>query len=69
MPHAGWDWAGAQPKDRAAPVKQTAHAIQQIIEGEEVKVRKPLGCGGWLAILVGIGVLLSVASALFEFLF
>ncbi len=69
MPHAGWDWAGAQPKDRAALVKQTAHAIQQIIEGEEVKVRKPLGCSGWLAILVGIGILLSVASALLEFLF
>lgn len=68
-PRAGWDWVGAQPKDQAALVKQTANAVRQIIEGEDVRARKPLGCGVWLAILIGIGFLLSVASGLYGFLF
>ncbi len=67
-PRAGWDWVGAQPKDHAALVKQSARAVQQIIEGEDIRARNPLGCGAWLAILIGIGILLSVVGRLFEFL-
>ncbi len=36
----GWDWVGADGGDESALVQQTARAIKQVIEGEEVRAAR-----------------------------
>ncbi len=68
LEQAGWDWVGVEAKDNAALVKPAAAAVRQIIEGEKVRTRK-IGCGGWLAIIIGVIVLFTILGQLFQMLY
>jgi hypothetical protein len=58
--YEGWEWAGVDLWDREAMVRQTVHAIQQVLEGETVKPLRPLGAGAILGIVIAVLILLSL---------
>ena len=57
---AGWEWAGVEIWDDEALVRQAVQALRQWVEGEQIRVSKPLGLGALIAIVVGVLVLLSL---------
>jgi hypothetical protein len=50
----GWEWAGMERCDAEDLVRQTVHAVKQIVAGEDVKPLRPLGAGAIVGIIVGI---------------
>jgi len=48
----GWEWAGVDRWNAEDLARQTTHAVQQIIQGEEVKPSRPLGVGAIIAIII-----------------
>jgi hypothetical protein len=64
----GWDWAGVSVKNDADLIRQAADAVRSVIEGEKLRKRK-IGCGGWVAIIIGIFILLNLVGPLFDMFF
>jgi hypothetical protein len=58
----GWEWAGVDRWNAEALVKQTARAVKQWIEGEEVKAVRPMSVGAIIGIIVGILLLLILVA-------
>ncbi|MBN1889317.1 MAG: DUF3842 family protein [Thermoflexales bacterium] len=54
----GWEWAALDRWNTDALVRQTVHAVKQIVVGEEVKPLRPLGAGAVVGIIVGVLVVL-----------
>lgn len=65
----GWEWVGVDRWDEEALVRQTTHAIHQILEADEVKARRPLGIGSIVALIIGGLVLLTLVGAPLYFYF
>jgi hypothetical protein len=65
-----WSWAGVDLWDQAALVRQTTHAIKQILEGNQVQAHRPMGVGAIIGIVLGVlFLLLFVVAPLIFFLF
>jgi hypothetical protein len=58
----GWDWSGVDPWDSESLVKQTVAAVQQVLVGEGVKSRRPMGAGSIIGIVVGVLILLGLLA-------
>lgn len=58
----GWDWVGVEHWSDDALVDQTARAIKQIVQGDDVRLVKPLGAGAIIGIIIGILFLLTILS-------
>jgi hypothetical protein len=50
----GWDWAGLDRFNTKATVDHTVRAIRQIVEGEEVKIARPMSAGAIVGIVIGV---------------
>lgn len=59
---AGWEWAGVDRWNVEAIIQQTVRAVNQILEGEEVKPARPLGAGAIIGIIIGVPVLLILLA-------
>ena len=64
-----WDWAGVDLWDQAALIRQTTHAIKQIMEGKAVQAHRPLRVGAIIGIVLGVLFLLLFVVAPLLFLF
>jgi hypothetical protein len=64
----GWNWAGVENWNAEALVRQTVHAVEQIVAGEEVKPARPLGIGAIIGIVIGVLFLLFPLVMLLLFL-
>lgn len=63
-----WDWIGVQESDPAKLAKQTANAIRQVIEGEELRSGSSLHPAVIIVLaLVGLCALLFIVSSLISF--
>jgi hypothetical protein len=63
-----WDWAGLDRWDHEAFLRQTVHAVKQILAGEAVKAHRPMGAGSIIAITIAILIVLAgVTSAVINF--
>lgn len=58
----GWDLAGMDRWDAEAALRQTLHAVQQILHGEEVKAARPLSVGAIIGIAIGVLFLLILVG-------
>ncbi|MFQ5595502.1 MAG: DUF5671 domain-containing protein [Anaerolineae bacterium] len=58
----GWEWAGVDRWNAEAIVRQTVRAVEQIVEGEEVKPARPLGIGATIAIIISVLFLLILLA-------
>jgi len=66
----GWDWAGVESPNDESALLQTARAVKQFIEGEEIKPQRPMSAGGVIGVIVGVLLLLIVlVNLLSDFLF
>ena len=66
----GCEWAGLEHWNAESLVRQTVHAVKQIVEGGQVKTERPMGAGTIAVIVVGVLVLLScLAGPLISFMF
>jgi len=64
----GLDWVGVDTWDATAMANQTARAVKQIIEGEELKPSRSMSMGVTLVLaLVGLCILVQVISFLVQF--
>lgn len=61
-PVEGWEWAGVDRWSSEALVRQTVHAVKQIVTGEEVKAVRPLSAGAIIGIIVGVFILLILLA-------
>lgn len=48
----GWEFAGVEHFETPALIQQTIHAVDQILAGEEVQPKKPLGAGALVGIII-----------------
>jgi hypothetical protein len=55
-----WEWAGVDRWDDEALVNQTAYAIKQMLSGEAVTAKHPLGPSAIVAIIIALFILLGV---------
>jgi hypothetical protein len=53
-----WQWAGVEPWSNEYYVRHTINAVEQILEGEDVRLSKPLGVGAIIGIIIGVLLLL-----------
>lgn len=58
--HDGWEWAGVERWDEQAAIQHAVRATQQIIAGESVKPARQLSIGGFVAMTIGILVILTM---------
>ncbi len=56
----GWNWSGVAPVGMETAVAQTVQAVQQIINGEPVRPRAPLGIGRVLLLLFALFLLITL---------
>jgi hypothetical protein len=64
-PAPGYEWAGQDQWNTESLVRQTVHAVKQIVGGEQVKTERPMSAGAIALIVVGVFVSLAcLASAL-----
>jgi hypothetical protein len=54
----GWDWAGVDALDAESALTQTARAVKQFMEGEEIKPHRPMSAGSVIGIVIGVLLLL-----------
>lgn len=54
----GWDWAGVERLNAESALTQTARAIKQFMEGEEIKPQRPMTVGGVIGTIIGVLLLL-----------
>jgi hypothetical protein len=47
----GWEWAGVDHWNAEAVVRQTVHAVKQVVEGEEVSAARPANVGGIIGLI------------------
>lgn len=66
----GWDWAGIDRWGEAALVKQTEHAIEQIIKGQETHAVRPMNIAAIILIgMVILFVLMNIVAAISNMFF
>jgi hypothetical protein len=58
----GWEWAGVERWKEDSLVRQTVRAVGQVLEGEDIKLAKPLGAGAIIGIIIAAIVILSLLS-------
>jgi len=58
----GWDWAGVDAMDTESALMQTARAVKQFMEGEEIKPQRPMSAGSIIGMIVGILLLLILLA-------
>jgi hypothetical protein len=58
----GWEWAGVEHWKNDSLIRQTVRAVRQAIEGEEVKLAKPLGAGAIIGIVIGAILILTLLA-------
>lgn len=65
-PVEGWEISGMEPQEPAVVIRQTVHAVGQVIAGEAVKPKKPLSPAAVLGLVVaglfGFSLLMSAIS-------
>ncbi len=66
----GWEFGGVEHWEQPALIQQTVHAVGQIIAGQTVKPKKPLGAGAVIGMVVaglfGFSLLMSAISWVVE---
>lgn len=65
----GWDWAGVDRWNTEALIQQTARAVKQWIDGDEVKAVHPMTVGGIIATVIGVFLLLLLLLIPLSFFF
>ncbi len=64
----GWDWSGVDLVSGNALARQTARAVKQIVEGQEVKSGRGLSTGAIIALVIGapfgLCLIINIISAL-----
>ena len=58
----GWEWAGLDRLNNKSLVQDTVRAVKQMIEGEEVKVVRPMSAGAIVGIVIGVLFFLSILA-------
>jgi hypothetical protein len=58
----GWDWAGVESPNAESALLQTARAVKQFIEGEEIKPQRPMSVGGIIGMIIGVLLLLILLA-------
>ncbi|TAK10790.1 MAG: hypothetical protein EPO32_14130 [Anaerolineae bacterium] len=66
IPAEGMDWAGQEARDQKAWVRLTVNAVKQILAGEEVAWKRPMGLAGYAWIAIGLLVLFSIVMSLID---
>jgi hypothetical protein len=65
----GWAWAGVEPRDADDLVKQVAHAVGQIADGDPVTPARPLGAAQLLLLAIaGIVTFLTIVGPIVSFI-
>jgi hypothetical protein len=54
----GWDWAGVDRWNTETLAQQTVRAVKQWLDGEDIKVVRPMGIGGIIGTILGVLLLL-----------
>jgi len=65
----GWDWAGIESNSIETLATQTAAALQQILEGEPVKIRRTPGVGTIIVIVIAVLIILAVLPEFIDSIF
>jgi hypothetical protein len=60
--YQGWNWVGVEHWSDDALEKQITRAVLQLMEGEDVRLAKPIGVGAIIGIVLGILFLLILMS-------
>ncbi len=62
----GWNWAGVERWSQEDLSRKCVQAAKQFLEGEEIGLERPMGCGGVSAAVIGGLFLLWLTAMLFE---
>jgi hypothetical protein len=65
----GWEWAGVERWKNDMLTRQTLRAVGQTLQGEDIKLVKPLGAGPIIGIIIAAIILLSIVTFLLSELF
>lgn len=66
LPGERLDWVGLEPRNQGAWVRHTVNAVKQVLSGEEVAHKRPLGCAAYFLIAIGLLIAFNILVSLIQ---